>query len=268
MMVTDGTITVPPPIVSRFYQEVGNALMAYKYAYLNAWVPLPFCFAQLVAFYVVCMLITLPTFIVYQADLTDDNSDNIWFTPIIAVCGVLAYCGLDMTAAELEQPFGTDVNDLPVRDLQLRFLESITTICEYPLPKSVDSNTPPPHRYDGEAEQLKRKMDMDRDPKLRAKYGWDKVRVLNKELLDLNLGHNYDFAQWCGADELVNDFELKFMARKFRGLPYPADVARHLRRRRCRATSAGYGSPRNFRAMNLSSKSFTSSSAPHHWAKS
>merc|ERR1719247_604370 len=231
-MITDGTTNVPPPIASRFYQEIGNALMAYKNAYLCAWVPLPFCFAQLVAFYVVLMILTLPLFSVYQADIDgEDSSSNIWFVPIIASIGMLCYCGLDITAAEMEQPFGTDANDLPIRDLQLRFLDSVTTVCEYPLPKCVDANIPAAQRYDGEAEQQKRRMDMDRDPRKRARPGWEKVKVLNKELLDLNLGHNYDFAQWCGADELVNDFELKFMARKFRGLPYPADVARHLRRR-------------------------------------
>jgi hypothetical protein len=51
MMMVGGDVTVPAPLVSRAYQELSNGLMAYKMAYLFAWVPFPFCFAQLVAGY-------------------------------------------------------------------------------------------------------------------------------------------------------------------------------------------------------------------------
>lgn len=51
---------------------------------------------------------------------------------------VSAFWSMDLIAAEIENPFGDDANDLPVAEFQVRFNRSLATLLE------EDAQTPPP----------------------------------------------------------------------------------------------------------------------------
>jgi hypothetical protein len=184
----------------------------------------------MVALFMCWMLTLLPLFIVYAADMDGpENADNMWFSPLITGITVMGYCALGVVAAELEQPFGTDANDLPLRDLQIRFLDAIEKICSLDVPKTVDLNCAPPKRYDPDkAPPTKNKYGQAIE--IKAKTGWASVSQLNKELKYLNLD-KYAFAIWCTERELVEQWSLPLLSRKFRGLSVPEDLARHFKRR-------------------------------------
>ena len=40
-----------------------------------------------------------------------------WLTMLAVLVLALGYCGLDAIATEMEQPFGTDLNDLPMMEV-------------------------------------------------------------------------------------------------------------------------------------------------------
>merc|ERR1719482_2076673 len=83
-------------------------------------VPFPFPFAQMVSI-LLCMLYFLFPFYI------ELFTQNVIFGPILCLLIPLCYCGLNRVAIELEEPFGTDWNDV---DIEVRH--------EYFLTKLVD----------------------------------------------------------------------------------------------------------------------------------
>eukprot|EP00930_Biecheleria_cincta_P039859 TRINITY_DN27358_c0_g2_i1.p1 TRINITY_DN27358_c0_g2~~TRINITY_DN27358_c0_g2_i1.p1 ORF type:complete len:478 (-),score=66.08 TRINITY_DN27358_c0_g2_i1:120-1553(-) len=107
-------IKVAPPILSRVFQELSNGVVSMKQAQNIADVQFPYPYTQLITW-----LLFFHTII----------------TPILAslVISVAGWCGLltfvvlqslwclQMTATELDQPFGQDPNDLPVEQHMTNF---------------------------------------------------------------------------------------------------------------------------------------------------
>jgi len=120
-----GTLDVPPPIVSRVFQEISNGMLGYNQAHKVAMVPFPFPFAQMVSLLLCVLYVGLPFYI-------DTFTMNIIITPIISFLLPICYCGLNLIAIELEEPFGIDWNDVDIEVRHEEFLWLLVDVLRQP----------------------------------------------------------------------------------------------------------------------------------------
>jgi predicted membrane chloride channel (bestrophin family) len=113
-----GLLTVPPPIISRFYQELSNGLVGFSQAYKVTSTPFPFPFAQILA-------LLLSVFCVICPIIVAQMTSGVVMPPILTFFAILSYWGLNQIAVELEAPFGDDDNDLPLLDMHRFFVEAV-----------------------------------------------------------------------------------------------------------------------------------------------
>jgi len=110
-----GTLDTPAPIVTRFFQELSNGMLGFNQAFKVAMVPFPFPFAQMVSLMLMILYALIPIYI-------DIFTKNVVATPILSFFLPLCYCGLNSVAIELEEPFGTDWNDVDIEVRHEEFL--------------------------------------------------------------------------------------------------------------------------------------------------
>src|SRR5690606_29177487 len=89
--------------------------------------PLPFAYTLLLqrTAYIVCLL--LPFGLVSTAG---------WATPLFTALIAYTYFGLDALSEELEDPFGTEANDLA--------LDALCRVCEISVHEALGEPAPPP----------------------------------------------------------------------------------------------------------------------------
>mmetsp|Transcript_2091 Transcript_2091/g.3816 ORF Transcript_2091/g.3816 Transcript_2091/m.3816 type:complete len:428 (-) Transcript_2091:130-1413(-) len=109
------TLDAPPPIVSRVFQEISNGKLGFCQAHKVAMVPFPFPFAQMVSSLLVVLYILFPIYL-------EQFTANKYMTAVLAFIVPLCYCGLNRVAVELEEPFGTDWNDVDIEVRHEEFL--------------------------------------------------------------------------------------------------------------------------------------------------
>ncbi|KAF4726346.1 Zinc finger, RAN-binding domain containing 2, partial [Perkinsus olseni] len=114
----EGLITVPPPILSRCYQEISNGMLGFNQAFRVTLVPFPFPFAQLLALLLLVFVVICPTMVVKM-------TVGKILSPVLSFFAVLGYWGLNQIAVELENPFGDDKNDLPLEHVHTAFVDGI-----------------------------------------------------------------------------------------------------------------------------------------------
>lgn len=131
---------VPPPIVSRVFQEMSNGMLAYNQSMKLVMVQFPFPFAQMIALLMTVFCCFGPFTVAHLSEgswsMMEPNGS--WSVSLI-VCFVLAwgYFGVNEIAKEIEEPFGDDPNDLPLAEMQMHFVETIHQVyqaCIEPLP--------------------------------------------------------------------------------------------------------------------------------------
>mmetsp|Transcript_90653 Transcript_90653/g.210861 ORF Transcript_90653/g.210861 Transcript_90653/m.210861 type:complete len:498 (-) Transcript_90653:116-1609(-) len=135
-------LKVPPPIVSRVYQELSNGMQAYHHALMVVIVPFPFPFAQMLTYLLLGFTILAP-FMVLQF------TRSVIFSPILTFLGVFGYYGTDMIAKEIENPFGDDVNDLPLLSMHKDFNTSLKELLmPHPHLAEPGSDSPTPQPWE------------------------------------------------------------------------------------------------------------------------
>lgn len=107
-----GLLTVPPPILSRAYQELGNGMVSFHQAVKIATVPFPFPYAQTCEWLLVIHFCMAPFM---MAQWTSSMITAAIFT-FVQVCVLWA---LNLIAVEIENPFGSDDNDLDYLQMQV-----------------------------------------------------------------------------------------------------------------------------------------------------
>lgn len=113
LMIRQKLLDIPPPIVSRIFQELSNGMLGFNQAHKVAMVPFPFPFAQMVSLLLCMIYFIIPIY----ADLF---TQNVVFTPIVSFILPVVFAALNKIAIELEEPFGLDYNDV---DLEVRHEE-------------------------------------------------------------------------------------------------------------------------------------------------
>lgn len=134
------SLDTPPPIVTRILQELSNGMLGFNQAHKVATVPFPFPFAQMVQILLLILFVSLPFYL-------DMFTQNLVFTPLISFVIPIAYNGLNSIAIELEEPFGTDWNDV---DIEVRH--------EYFLSRMVDCLRQPSSPPESEGSKLEARL--------------------------------------------------------------------------------------------------------------
>eukprot|EP00421_Protoceratium_reticulatum_P020911 CAMPEP_0168385010 /NCGR_PEP_ID=MMETSP0228-20121227/14704_1 /TAXON_ID=133427 /ORGANISM="Protoceratium reticulatum, Strain CCCM 535 (=CCMP 1889)" /LENGTH=420 /DNA_ID=CAMNT_0008398191 /DNA_START=74 /DNA_END=1336 /DNA_ORIENTATION=+ len=146
-----GQLKVPPPIVSRVYQEMSNGMLAFHNAMMVVIVPFPFPFAQMLTYLLFGFAILAP-FMVLQF------TRSMVFSPILTCISVFGYFGTDAIAKEIENPFGDDANDLPLLAMHKDFNNSLRELL-----------IPPPHMISEYAAGIAARGSGTRSPKASGK---------------------------------------------------------------------------------------------------
>lgn len=129
-----GVLPIPPPVMSRAFQEISRGIVNLQNARKIADFPFPFPYAQtslvmLLIHWVMCPIITSMLLNSYVAAGT-------CFVVVFFV-----WC-TNFIAQELESPFGTDDNDLPMDVMQADWNKSLATLLH------EMANKPPRFKFD------------------------------------------------------------------------------------------------------------------------
>eukprot|EP00933_Yihiella_yeosuensis_P047808 TRINITY_DN4374_c3_g3_i1.p1 TRINITY_DN4374_c3_g3~~TRINITY_DN4374_c3_g3_i1.p1 ORF type:complete len:373 (+),score=82.27 TRINITY_DN4374_c3_g3_i1:172-1290(+) len=114
----EGLLVVPPPILGRAFQELSAGhgyLMNLKQI---RYVSFPFPYAQILTVMIMTHWIVTPIF-------ASQAIQGATWAAATCCCVVLAIWSMYYIALELDQPFGDDANDMPLRDFQVNFNENL-----------------------------------------------------------------------------------------------------------------------------------------------
>jgi len=111
-------IDVPPPILNRSTTDLASAIVdIYRVRKIKE-VPFPFPYSQMV-------LLMLAVYSLVTPILASQLIDSLSMAVVASFCVQTAFWSLYQIADEIDQPFGTDPNDLPMHDMQMDFNKSL-----------------------------------------------------------------------------------------------------------------------------------------------
>merc|ERR550537_999437 len=128
------------PIQSRIYQELSYGMLGWNQARKIADIPFPFPYAQLLTLMLVGFLCFTPFYVALF-------TTNVVVGPIVAYMLAVGYWGLNETAKELENPLGSDANDLDLLDFHNEFVNTCMEVYNFHL-ASPGCGLLPPRVYD------------------------------------------------------------------------------------------------------------------------
>jgi len=104
---------IPPPVLTRVFQQLANGYVEYSRALAIAHVPFPFPYAQITSVLLILQMLMTPFFISVMT--------NHW---LLAFCYAFVPVGtlwaINLTAAEIQEPFHHQDNDLPMNQIVVR----------------------------------------------------------------------------------------------------------------------------------------------------
>lgn len=109
-----------PPIVSRLQQYSSDGHMFYNAARKMSYIPFPFPITQMTTLLVIACIFFLPILMISKAE--------VWFGFALNFLTVTLFAGLNEVAKELEFPFRSMPNDLPLNLFQAQFNEALVTM--------------------------------------------------------------------------------------------------------------------------------------------
>ena len=112
------TLDVPAPILSRAFQELSRGMVGVTNVRKIRDVPFPFPYSQFLSFILVVHWLITPI-VASQIILKP------WWAGTMVFAVTTSYWTLYYIAQEIDQPFGEDANDLPVREMQRHFNEKL-----------------------------------------------------------------------------------------------------------------------------------------------
>mmetsp|Transcript_57622 Transcript_57622/g.89698 ORF Transcript_57622/g.89698 Transcript_57622/m.89698 type:complete len:610 (+) Transcript_57622:83-1912(+) len=109
--INTGVLSIPPPILSRSFQEIANGMVAFHDAMKISQIPFPFPYAQTCDFLLWLHWFVVP-FVVSQW------CKEPWWAFVFSFIQVFVLWVLNFIAVELENPFGCDANDIDGGEMQ------------------------------------------------------------------------------------------------------------------------------------------------------
>mmetsp|Transcript_131776 Transcript_131776/g.320209 ORF Transcript_131776/g.320209 Transcript_131776/m.320209 type:complete len:550 (-) Transcript_131776:47-1696(-) len=123
------TIKIAPPLLTRAFQELSRGIVNLNNARKIKDIPFPFPYAQMIT----CMLIvhwaTTPV-------IASQVIESRVAAGVVCFFVTFAFWCLIYIALEIDQPFGEDENDLPLREMQRDFNQSLLNLM-HPLAQKV-----------------------------------------------------------------------------------------------------------------------------------
>merc|ERR1719316_2372699 len=95
-----------------------SGVQQYQSAYRIAAIPYPWPMSQMIS-------VMMKLFVCLTPIVIENFTKGWMLTPLLSFLTTLSYWGLNELAIELENPFGEDINDLPVEELCLQLNERI-----------------------------------------------------------------------------------------------------------------------------------------------
>lgn len=118
-----GMLSIPPPILTRVYQEIGAGMAEFHDAQLISMWPFPFPYAQLSLFLTVLHMAISPLIMVQY-------TKSVWSACLLTCVSVVSVISLNIISLELENPFGEDNNDLPANEVHDHFRDSLLVLAD------------------------------------------------------------------------------------------------------------------------------------------
>eukprot|EP00928_Gymnodinium_smaydae_P096766 TRINITY_DN8612_c0_g3_i1.p1 TRINITY_DN8612_c0_g3~~TRINITY_DN8612_c0_g3_i1.p1 ORF type:complete len:618 (-),score=75.01 TRINITY_DN8612_c0_g3_i1:111-1904(-) len=119
----NGILTVPAPIVSRVFQELGRGMVNFNNVKKIKEFPFPFPYLQILNLLLVLQAVASPIANCFLVK-------NVYFASALTFFSVIGYWSINYIAQEIEHPFGTDPNDLPVIDMCSNMNRSLWVLLE------------------------------------------------------------------------------------------------------------------------------------------
>lgn len=120
----NGGLQVPPPILTRVYQELSNGMLGFEQGRKIADTPFPFISSQMALVLLVLHMLSVPLLMAAWIDET-------WLVFLMAFLSVWTYWTLNEVARDLEDPFLHDPNELPFPALQHSFNTRLISVLGY-----------------------------------------------------------------------------------------------------------------------------------------
>eukprot|EP00929_Paragymnodinium_shiwhaense_P032519 TRINITY_DN18012_c0_g1_i1.p1 TRINITY_DN18012_c0_g1~~TRINITY_DN18012_c0_g1_i1.p1 ORF type:complete len:551 (+),score=139.59 TRINITY_DN18012_c0_g1_i1:178-1830(+) len=121
--INKSVVPIAPPIASRVFQELSNGIVDVQNARKIHEFPFPFPYAQMLSVGLLAHWMVTP---LVAACIVPENLT--YFGSCCFSITVWGLWGINYIAAEVENPFGDDANDLPVGDMQACFNRSLLTL--------------------------------------------------------------------------------------------------------------------------------------------
>lgn len=121
--IGNGVLSIPPPILSRSFQEVANGMVAFHDALRLSTIPFPFPYAQCCDYLLIMHWLVCPCAVLQW-------SSNIPSAMIFSFMQVFILWSMNSIAVEIENPFGQDANDLETGAMQKEFNRFLVMLLE------------------------------------------------------------------------------------------------------------------------------------------
>lgn len=116
-------VDVDPPIVSRVFQEFSLGIVNIASAKKITIIPFPFPYAQMMQMLLVFQALAVPM-------VTGYGFHKWWVASLVTLTMITLTWSIHFTACELEMPFGTDPNDLPLAEMVLSMNDSLCNLLQ------------------------------------------------------------------------------------------------------------------------------------------
>lgn len=139
--IETGVLSIPPPLLSRSFQELATGMVQFHNAMKIAFIPIPFPYAQTCDFLLILHTVICPF-------ITSQWVTNCLWAVTFTLIQVLVLWSLNLVALEIENPFGKDANDMDGQRMQeemnrhLLLLVSASTERTPRLSQLFDDNIP------------------------------------------------------------------------------------------------------------------------------
>lgn len=129
-----GVLPIAPPILSRVFQELSRGIVNFNNARKITDVPFPKPYT-----FMIKIMLAIQWFVTPLVAAT--VTDSCWLAGAMSMITVFAFWSTVHIAAEIENPYGDDANDLPLVEYQLCFNRSLLTLLD------VRAQMPPYYQY-------------------------------------------------------------------------------------------------------------------------
>jgi len=120
----DGGLGIPPPIATRIFQELSSGMLGYNNCSKIVDTPFPFPYCQIINLGLLFFAVGIAFIMHYYIP------DSIFMGSCLTFCSVGGYYAINSVADELETPFGSAANHLPLFEYHNKFNERLSLLLE------------------------------------------------------------------------------------------------------------------------------------------